>query len=214
MTELVVIRHGETDWNAERRMQGFIDIALNATGHQQATLLATALQQEEFDCFLASDLQRAVTTAQAVALPRGAPIRLDPQLRERCFGAFEGLRYDEIDTHFPQEHAAWQARNIDARYPAGTNIAETLREFYSRSVAAVVGHARQHVGKRVVLFTHGGVLDCLYRFSTGMALEAKRDVEIHNASVNRFRWDGQRLHLLQWGDVSHLSQPALDELLP
>ena len=136
MTEIIVIRHGETDWNAERRMQGFIDIALNTIGQRQASLLATALQNEAFDSIIASDLQRAVATAKAIALPRGMLLLTDPQLRERCFGAFEGLRYDEINVHYPGEHATWLAREVDARYPAGANPAETLREplWYSSPV--------------------------------------------------------------------------------
>ena len=214
MTEIIVIRHGETDWNAERRMQGFIDIALNSAGQRQASLLATALQSEAFDRIIASDLQRAVATAQAIASPRGVPLLTDPQLRERCFGAFEGLRYDEINLHYPGEHAAWLARQVDARYPPGRHPAETLREFYARSVAAVIGHAQQNAGKRIAIVTHGGVLDCLYRCSTGMALEKQRAVEIRNASVNRFVWNGRDLQLTLWGDVAHLSQPALDEHLP
>lgn len=212
MTEILLIRHGETDWNAERRLQGHLDIALNAVGHRQASLLAAALRSEQIHAVISSDLQRARDTAQPLVQDGAVEWIIDAALRERSFGAFEGLRYDEIGTHFPQAHAAWQAREIDARYPAGVHAAETLREFFQRTIAGVLAHVRQHAGKKIAIVTHGGVLDCLYRFSTGMALEKKRNVEIANASVNRFRWHHGRLELLTWGDVSHLSMPVLDDL--
>ncbi len=216
MTDILLIRHGETDWNAERRMQGHLDIALNAVGHRQAALLAAALRNESCDLVISSDLQRACDTARPLVLAAGVAWITDATLRERCFGAFEGLRYDEIETHFPQAHTAWQARDVDVRYPAGVHVAETLREFSQRAVASVLTHAQRHAGKKIAIISHGGVLDCMYRFSTGMALEKKRSVEINNASVNRFRWHQGTLELLQWGDVSHLvshlSMPVLDDM--
>lgn len=212
MTDILLIRHGETAWNAERRLQGHLDIALNEVGHRQAALLAIALKNELVEVVISSDLQRAYETARPLVQSAGVEWIIDASLRERCFGAFEGLRYDEIDTHFPQAHAAWQAREIDARYPAGVHQAETLREFSQRAVASVLSHAQRHASKKIAIITHGGVLDCLYRFSTGMALEKKRSVDIANASVNRFRWHQGALELLHWGDISHLSMPALDDL--
>ena len=212
MTEIVLIRHGETDWNAERRMQGHLDIGLNTVGYRQAELLAAALRDEACEVVISSDLQRACDTARPLVQLCGVAWIIDATLRERCFGAFEGLRYDEIETLFPHAHAAWQAREIDARTPAGVHVAETLREFSQRAVASVIAHAQRHTGKKIAIVTHGGVLDCVYRFSTGMPLEKARSVEINNASVNRFRWHQGKLELLQWGDVSHLSMPVLDDL--
>ena len=212
MTTIWLIRHGETDWNAEHRLQGHLDIPLNHVGIDQAALLATALQREQPEVVIASDLQRARDTALPLARSCSLDLLIDSALRERCFGAFEGLRYDEIGAHFPQAHAAWQAREIDARYPAGVHIAETLREFSERAVASVLHHAQSHVGKNIAIVTHGGVLDCLYRFVTGMPLDKKRDFEIGNASVNRFRWHQGALQLVRWGDVDHLPSRVLDDI--
>lgn len=217
MTELVLIRHGQTAWNAEKRLQGHLDIPLNAVGVQQAELLALALQAEPPDVVISSDLQRACATARPLAQVAAVEPIIDTALRERCFGAFEGLRYDEIGRHFPDAYLAWQTRDVDARFPAGVHrstmhIAETLREFSQRAVASVLGHLQRHRGKKIAIVTHGGVLDCVYRFSTGMALEHKRDFEIANASVNRFRWEHDTLTLLQWGDVDHLPARVLDDV--
>ena len=212
MTEILLIRHGETSWNAEHRLQGHLDIALNQTGIEQAALLATALQRDPPQIVIASDLQRARDTARPLAAASSVELLIDSNLRERCFGAFEGLRYDEISTHFPQAYMDWQDRAIDARYPVGINEAETLREFFERAVTSVLGHAQRHAGKKIAIVTHGGVLDCLYRFATGMALEKKRDFEIGNASINWFRWDQGTLQLVRWGDVDHLTSRVLDDI--
>ena len=215
MTELVLIRHGETAWNAERRLQGYLDIALNQVGVQQARLLAAALQGDPPDVIVCSDLQRARATAAPLAQVAAVEVIVDTSLRERCFGAFEGLRYDEINDHFPVAHSAWQARELDARFPPrvdpdGVHAAETLLEFSRRAVSAVLAHLQRHRGKKIAIVTHGGVLDCVYRFSAGMPLEKKRNFDIANASVNRFFWECDKLTLRQWGDVSHLPTRVRD----
>jgi probable phosphoglycerate mutase len=212
MTELLLIRHGETDWNAERRLQGFLDIGLNDRGRQQAAALAQALRDEVLDVVIASDLQRAVHTAQALAVPRGLAVLTDAGLRERCYGAFEGLRYDEIVDHFPQAHASWMAREIDARFPPGPQIAETLREFSARAIENVIAIAQRHAGQKIAIVTHGGVLDCVYRAARGVGLDSERDFDIMNTGINRFHWDGKLLTVLQWGNIAHLDQAALDEI--
>ncbi|MBC7415247.1 MAG: histidine phosphatase family protein [Herminiimonas sp.] len=217
MLEILLIRHGETAWNAERRMQGHLDIALNDAGLQQAAALGQALRLEEFDAIVSSDLQRASMTAAAVAAGRTLTVGIDAGLRERCFGGFEGLLYDELSTRHPAAYAAWKARELDTRYPAGANVAETLREFSDRSLrtidrlAASVADGRP-VHRRIALVTHGGVLECAYRAATGTSLELPRDFAILNASVNRLRWTAGRLEVLRWADVDHLQLPARDEV--
>lgn len=211
-TNIILIRHGETAWNAERRLQGHIDIALNAEGQRQADALAAALAGEQFDAIVASDLQRALQTAQAVAAGRGLPVAQDPALRERCYGGFEGLLYAEIEQRFPADFARWQARDIDARMPAGVRTAESFRQFYTRSVDAILGWAAAHAGQSIALVAHGGVLECAYRAAAGLPLETPRSFAVLNASINRFTVDNGKLKLVSWGEVAHLTPRALDEL--
>ncbi len=154
-THIVLIRHGETAWNAERRLQGHLDIALNAEGLRQADALGAALAGEHVDAIIASDLQRAHQTALAVAAGRSMTVVQDPMLRERCYGGFEGLLYADIEQRFPVEFAAWQARDIDSVMPPGARVAESFRQFYARCTAAIVGHAARHPGKRLALVAHG-----------------------------------------------------------
>jgi probable phosphoglycerate mutase len=212
VTTLILIRHGETAWNAERRLQGHLDIPLSPAGERQAAALATALQHETFDLIVSSDLQRARQTAEAVARPHGIRVQSDPALRERCYGGFEGLLYAEIEQQFPFEFAAWQGRDIDGALPPGANQGESFRKFYERVIAAIDGWAAAHPGKTLALVAHGGVLECAHRAALGLSLETPRSVSIHNASVNRFTVSGGVLALQSWGEVAHLKAAALDEL--
>ena len=211
-TTIVLIRHGETAWNAERRLQGHIDIPLNTEGLRQADAVAAALAGERFDAIVSSDLQRAHQTAQALARVHGMPVHTDPSLRERCFGGFEGLLYAEIEQRFPREFASWQAREVDGAMPPGLRVAETFRQFYQRCVHAIARLAQQHRGQSLALVAHGGVLECAYRAALGLALETPRDFAVLNASINRFSVSDGKLALLSWGEVEHLQRGVLDEL--
>ncbi len=211
-TTIVLIRHGETAWNAERRLQGHIDIALNAEGVRQAEALAGALADEPFDAIFSSDLQRAYQTAQAVGRSQAMPVQPDPALRERCFGGFEGLLYAEIEQRFPLEFAAWQARNADGVMPPGARVAETFRQFYQRCIGAITHLAAQRPGQALALVAHGGVLECAYRAALGLSLETPRNFPVLNASINRFTARDGKLTLVSWGEVAHLQRGVLDEL--
>jgi probable phosphoglycerate mutase len=209
---IILIRHGETAWNAERRLQGHLDIPLNAEGERQAKLLAEALAPESIDLVAASDLQRARQTAQAVATTRNLPVHSEAGLRERCYGGFEGLLYSEIEQRFPVEFAAWQGRDVDGILPPGKNCGETFRAFYTRVTDAILALAHAHPGRTIAMVAHGGVLECAYRMALGLSLETPRDFKVFNASINRFRVEDGRLVLQSWGEVAHLRPAVLDEL--
>ena len=212
ITHIVLIRHGETAWNAERRLQGHIDIALNSEGLRQADALAAALAAEHFDAVYASDLQRAHQTALAVAGRQNMLVHTDPALRERCYGGFEGLLYSEIEQRFPLEFAAWQARDIDSVMPSGVREAESFRQFYRRCIDGIAGIAARYPGRKLAIVAHGGVLECAYRSALGLSLETPRDFPVMNASINRFSVQGGVLTLQSWGDAEHLKRGVLDEL--
>jgi probable phosphoglycerate mutase len=211
-TSIVLIRHGETAWNAERRLQGHIDIGLNAQGALQAGALARALAGEQFDAIYASDLQRASQTAAALAQVHGLPVHIDAGLRERCYGIFEGLLYADIASFYPNEFAAWQSRDVDAVMPPGERTAESFRQFYARSIGAISTLARQHRGQRIAIVAHGGVLECAYREALELPLASARDFAVLNASINRFAYADDKLALTSWGEVAHLDIAAFDEL--
>lgn len=211
-TRIALIRHGETAWNAERRLQGHLDIGLNEEGRRQARALAASLAGEHFDVLVSSDLSRASQTARALGDASGLPLYIDARLRERCYGGFEGLLYAEIAERFPQAFAAWQARDVDGQLPPGQNEGETFRQFYDRATGAVLGWAADNPGKSLAIVAHGGVLECIYRAALGLSLETARDFKVLNASVNRFVVRDGKLELVSWGDVAHLQPAVLDDI--
>jgi len=205
-TRIVVIRHGETDWNAEARLQGQIDVPLNALGRRQADTLAEALRHDGLAAVYASDLSRAWATAQALAGPLGLPLTADPGLRERCFGVLEGQTRQQIDQQQPALARRWHSREPDFA-PAG---AESLRLFQGRCIAAVGRLAAAHAGAAIALVSHGGVLDCLYRAATRTALDSPRSWPLGNAGINRLLYTPQGFSLIGWGDSAHLDALARD----
>ena len=208
-TRIVLIRHGETDWNTETRIQGHTDIPLNAKGKWQAQRVGAALAEEGLQAVYSSDLQRAHATAQAVAQACGLPLQVSTRLRERAFGRFEGRTFVEIESEWPEAAQRWRLRDPSFGPPGG----ESLQVFYERCVQAVHDLAAAHEGQAVAMVAHGGVLDCLYRAATGQALNAPRTWVMANAGINRLLRAGEVLTLVGWADVSHLEgEPSSDEI--
>lgn len=212
MTKILLIRHGETAWNAVRRLQGHIDIALNDEGVRQAQALARALAEEPLAAIVSSDLQRAVQTAKAACAYHCLSVLQDAQLRERAYGVFEGMLYADIERQYPLEFAAWQSRDADAVMPHGDRIAESFRQFYQRCIAAITEWAERYPDQTVAIVAHGGVLECAYRAAKGMSLDSPRDFQVRNASINRFTLVNGKLTLDSWGEVDHLAL-ALDDIV-
>lgn len=200
VTRIIAIRHGQTAWNAESRLQGQLDIPLNALGRAQAAQLAEALRDEGISTVISSDLGRAADTARALAQPLGLPLVFEAGLRERGFGAMEGRTFQELDEHEPEMALRWRRRDPDFGPPGG----ERLSEFYDRSVATADALARAHAGRTIVLVTHGGVLDCLYRAATRIELQATRTWQLGNAAINRLLHTPEGFSLVGWNDHQHL----------
>lgn len=210
VTRLLVIRHGETPWNTEARIQGHIDIPLNDKGRWQAERVAQALADEAIDAIYSSDLQRARHTAEAIAQAVGLSLTLDESLRERHFGRFEGMTQEEVASQWPEEARRWRER--DPAY--GPDGGETLENFYERCLDAITRLARQHPGQSIALVAHGGVLDCFYRAANGLELDLPRSWKITNASVNRLLFNGEGFSMVGWADNRHLEEDdaaSLDE---
>jgi len=204
---VLAIRHGETAWNRDKRIQGQLDVPLNAVGEAQARRLAAALAGERIDVVYSSDLGRARQTAAALADRSGQALQLDPGLRERQFGIFEGLTWSEIAERWPEQSERWRRRDPEFGAAGG----ETLADFNARSVAATERLLARHAGQTVVLVTHGGVLDCLYRAATRLPLQAARTWTLGNAAINRLLYSDAGFILVGWIDGAHLDGAAQDE---
>jgi probable phosphoglycerate mutase len=203
---LCLIRHGETAWNAEQRLQGWTDIPLNPTGQAQAAAVARELAGIGFDAVYSSPLQRALHTAQAIAGSR--PIVLEPRLRERHFGELQGLTRGEIAAGFPAIQAELNARSPGYQPPGG----ESLQDFAAR-VLAVFKQLRQrhHGGQQLLLVAHGGVLDIAYRMASDQDLHSPRLHALPNAAINWLCSTPSGWRVEAWGLDGHLTG-SRDEL--
>lgn len=214
-TELILLRHGETDWNRELRFQGHIDVPLNDMGHEQARRLGLRMAGERVQHIVCSDLLRAQQTAAPAAQQLQLPVRTTVGLREQHFGIVEGLRADEIQAQHPRAWEEWLEFREDHAMPEG----ESPRDFHARIVDALGAIAAQHAGQRVLVVTHGGVLDMVWRTAHGLSLSGPRRSEIPNAGFNRIRIAEatvpSRIEILDWADTRHLddlpAQPVYDQ---
>ena len=215
MTEIWLVRHGETPWNAERRVQGWEDIDLNETGVEQARALGRCIKKltqagQRLDAVYTSDLKRAHATAQTVAREVGLPLNIHKGVRERHFGVLQGLVYDEMDAHAPEAAAIWRARDPNAELPGG----ESLGFFYARVVEAINEIAARHVGQCVMVVSHGGAMDIIWRHANQVSLQAPRQAPLLNASLNRLNVSPQGWSVIRWGDVDHLANGTQNDVTP
>jgi probable phosphoglycerate mutase len=211
MTELVLIRHGETAMNRELRFQGHLNVGLNEIGLEQARRLAARLAGEQADAVYASDLLRAQQTAQPIA--GGLSLQPVPEsgLREQHFGRVEGMRVEDIQRDLPEAWAGWLRFDEDFAMPEG----ESTRTFHGRVMEAVQRVVAAHPEQTVVVVTHGGVLDMIYRTARSLGLNGPRQSEIPNAGLNRIRVRDGAIEILAWADTRHLAdlppQPVYDQ---
>ena len=203
-TRIIAIRHGETAWNVDTRIQGHLDVPLNERGLWQAEQLGRALADEPVAAIYSSDLSRAHQTASQVARHTGAELMVETALRERSFGMFEGKTFAEIEAALPNEAQRWRQR--DPHFvPSG---GESLTQLQARVVSTVSGLAARHPGQLIAVVSHGGVMDVLYRAATRLDLQAARTWALGNAAINRLLWSPQGFSLVGWADVGHLQEAA------
>jgi len=200
VTRVIAVRHGQTEWNVQARIQGQGDSELTAEGVGQARSLAERLAKEPFDVLVSSDLGRAAQTARVIGARCSKPVVLDARLRERHFGAGEGMTYEEVDRAYPGAFA--RIRNVDPDFviPGG----ESRRQFHERVRGAFDALAQAHEGRTIVVVTHGGVLATFFRHVHGIALDVAHPISITNAAYNVLRHEGERWTVETWSDSAHL----------
>jgi len=209
-TRFCLIRHGETDWNAERRLQGHTDIELNSRGIAQAKQMAHALKKINliFDALYTSDLQRATKTANAIEDLYNITAIKNAALRERHLGMLQGLSIDEAPTLEPEIWQSHLSRNIKENLRTG----ESIQQFADRIHLALEEIRKQHPGKTILVVSHGGALDMMYRIASNQTLDSEKTVAVPNASLNWISHNGVAWKVDGWADTSHLADLALDNL--
>ena len=202
-TELILIRHGETVWNAEGRLQGHRDSPLTPLGHQQAMAIATRLRATALDALYSSDLGRALETARYLGQAGGHTIVPEPGLRERHNGLFEGMTLAEAHTGYPAEYERLARRDVDYAPPGG---GESIRQSSERACRALGELAARHPGERIAVVAHGAILSAFRRRALGLPLEAQPRFSLRNACISWVTHAGMAdsWHILSLGEVSHL----------
>jgi probable phosphoglycerate mutase len=215
--ELWLCRHGETDWNAVRRIQGQLDVPLNGLGQAQAKKLAQALSDHDFDEVVSSPLGRAHQTALPLAQALSLPVVLDSAFAERHFGDLQGRSFDDMASIDPQAAAHWQARTPEFCPPGGESLL-MLRDRVQSGLHGLAHRALASGASRVICFTHGGVLDMVYRIAQGIDISPPREWGIPNAGINRLQVaqsaaQGFEFQVLAWAQTDHLTDLALHDSL-
>jgi len=199
-SKLVFVRHGQTVWNVEGRVQGHADSVLTSQGRAQAAAVGKRLKELDFIRLYSSDLVRTRQTSEIIAEFTGHDVITDPRLREKNMGVFQGLTRFEMEEKYGEELALRQAQGPDYIVPNG----ESDRQFFTRSTACFEELAGNHAGETIVVVSHGGVLKNLFYFVIGLPLEAPRRHSILNSSLNTVIKENGRWRLETWGDVTHL----------
>jgi probable phosphoglycerate mutase len=199
-TQLIIVRHGQTQWNLKLIRQGHLDSPLTEKGVAQAKALGERLARETFTALYSSDLGRALQTAQMIAEATGHKIVTDARLRERHLGIFQGLNGDEIREKYPEEYRLHRTVGPTYVIPDG----ESVEQQVARNVEYLKEIAERHVGEKIVVVTHGGVLSGLFRHTFSIPFTAPRRFEFTNASLNVFNYEDGNWLLQTWGDISHL----------
>jgi alpha-ribazole phosphatase len=199
---LLLVRHGETDWNRQRRYQGQSDVPLNETGREQAAAAGRRLARQQISHLVSSDLRRARQTAEVIAARCQLEVRHDSRLREMSFGAWEGLTHDQIQARWPGARTAWFADPVHTAPPEG----ETLAQVSERVQAVLKEIARAQGGQTVVLVAHGGVLRTLICLAVGLDPQVQWRFRIHEASISEVHLYDGTAALVTLNDTHHLAR--------
>jgi len=199
-TRLILVRHGETDWNLEGRYQGQADLPLNERGREQAKLLAERLRGERIEAIYASDLSRAFETAKIIAEALGHEVKTLESLREVDTGVWTGLTLEEVESRYPRHLREWRADPLGVKRLEG----ESYLELFERTIAATREIVEAHPDQTVLIVGHGGNMKCIILDALGVG--ADRAIEI----ASRFASDNASLHILQYDEDGVLIQTLND----
>jgi probable phosphoglycerate mutase len=199
-TRIILVRHGETDWNATGHIQGHSDTPLNAVGRTQAQRVARHLASEPVRALYSSDLARAFETATIIGQTLGLTVVTSRRLRERQYGAWEGLTAADIQARYPEQFAEWRARSTDFAPPQG----ETRAQLLARALAELQPIAGRHVGEVVAVVTHGGFCYVLINHILGSVDGDSREFTFGNASIHKLEVTGNRWSVLSMNETAHL----------
>ena len=201
MTEIIIIRHGETEWNKTGRFQGHSDVPLSEEGRAQAEALGKNLVVDHVDAIYASDLTRAMETAAPLAERFGLPVIPDPQLRELNFGAWEGRNFNDVNAENPDAMKNFYNDPEQANIPDSENFTD----FQRRVAGRVREITAQERGKRIVIVSHGASIRILLADLLSMPIRSIWHLSQLNTAVNKIRFEDDGFAVVTlMNDTSHL----------
>lgn len=206
-TTLYLIRHGETEWNLQEILQGHHDSPLTPKGTQQAHILGERLLDFRPQALCSSDLGRSRDTAEIINRYLKLDLFLYPEMREKKAGIFEGHTWEQVRNTFPEEYEKYGAGDPEYCIPGG----ETHGEAQKRILQGIKTIVKTHLGHRVVVVTHGGVLHIFLKFILGIPLSAPRKFALRNSTINCVIANDTDFVLETLGDSCHLSDGVLDD---
>ena len=206
MARILLVRHGDTDWNQAGRIQGQVDTSLSAKGLAQVHALAVRLAEIPIGAAYASDLRRAAETGQAILNGRAVTLGLVPELREFSYGPWEGLTYQDVERRYPAQYADMQSRRLDFAPPAGESMNQ-LTDRVGGFLTRMRSGWADHPNDTVLLVAHGGSLRAAITCLLGFPRKAAWSLWLTTASLSIIdvTRDNQVLRLLN--DTSHLPGP-------
>lgn len=200
MVRVILLRHGETEWNRDLRYQGKTDIELSPQGKEQAGLLAERLAHQKVHAIYSSDLKRAWATAAAISAYHGLEVVAEPRLREMDFGVWEGLTHAEIQGRFPEEMVRWEDNPLVEAPPGG----ESFGQVVARGKEALNEIIRRHQGATVLIVAHSGSLQALLCAALGINPPARGRFRLDPASISELLLHDEGAVLTLLNDTSHL----------
>jgi alpha-ribazole phosphatase len=200
MMRLILVRHGETMYNAQRRYTGQSDVPLNTLGERQSAALVESLATDHIDVIVTSDLERTRVTAESIARNHGLAVQEDIDLRELAFGEWEGYTYDQVLARNAKLVAQWRSDPATYAPPGG----ETVSQLRDRCARALRNWQTQYPEASVLWVTHGGLIGVLLCHVLGIDLKRRWQFRHDNASISEMHLSGERVTLVRLNETAHI----------
>jgi probable phosphoglycerate mutase len=200
-TEIILIRHGETEWNSQKRMQGHSNSNLSEVGRGQIQALGELMKNVSFDHIYSSDSLRTSQTAEAITQYSGHTLQFDQRIREKNLGVFEGLTSTEAKERHPEIYRLFKTAGANYVIDEG----ESTQQLLERALEFIEEIRLRHPQERVVMVTHGGVVRVLMKHALGLSIDAPTRFIIKNTGIFGLIWNENWL-VTQMGGVYHLEK--------
>ena len=208
-TRIIAVRHGETEWNSIARQQGHLNSNLTKRGKLQAAAMADGLKRYPIKMIYASDLGRAMETAEIIGSALGKTVHPCEGLRERNLGLMQGITKDEFRLQYPEAWERFLENDPDWLLPEG----ESIRQRHERSISSIEDIAASCTGKTILIVAHGGTLLSMFHKACALPLNRRRNFSLFNGSINIFSISPSNEWFLEiWGDIYHLERHGLQTL--